>query len=137
MKIKDVYNELLRQNKNCLIFVKSGMFYTIYDEGANIVNIIFKYQLRNNRVGFPIQGINKVINELEKLNINYIVYNFDDTSIYKEFENNVYENYYHLYRKKEYDEQCKKILIERIIYLIDLSKNNYNKIKEFIDEYEV
>lgn len=137
MKIKDTYYKLLKDNKKSLIFIKSGMFYAIYDEGAYITNIIFGYQIKNNRVGFPIKSISKIIEQLDKIKVNYIVYNSDEEYNFKNFDNNNYDYYYNLYKKNEYEERCKKVLVERILYLIDLNKDNYNKIKEYIDEFKI
>lgn len=136
MKIKEVYLDIKNKNANYLLFIKSGMFYNAFDEDANIINLIFEYKISNNKIGFPINNINKVMNKLNEIEINYIVYNFDDSSIFKKFNNNSYNYYHNIYKKKEYDEKSKKILIDRITYLINSNKENYNKIKEFIDEYE-
>lgn len=137
MKVKDAYYKLLNDNKKSLIFIKSGMFYVIYDAGAYITNIIFGYQIKNNRVGFPLKSISKIIEQLDKIKVNYIVYNSDEEYNFRNFDNNNYDYYYNLYKKKEYEERCKKVLIERILYLIDLNKDNYNKIKEYIDEFKI
>lgn len=136
MKIKEVYLDIKNKNNKHLLFIKSGMFYNAFDEDANIINLIFEYKISNNKIGFPINNIDKVMNKLNEIKINYIVYNFDDSSIFKNFNNNSYNYYHNIYKKKEYDEKSKKILIERITYLINSNKENYNKIKEFIDEYE-
>lgn len=136
MKIKEVYLDIKNKNANYLLFIKSGMFYNAFDEDANIINLIFEYKISNNKIGFPVNNINKVMYKLDEIEINYIVYNFDDSSIFKKFNNNSYNYYHNIYKKKEYDEKSKKILIDRITYLINSNKENYNKIKEFIDEYE-
>ena len=136
MKIKEVYLDIKNKNNKHLLFIKSGMFYNAFDEDANIINLIFEYKISNNKIGLPVIIINKVMCKLNEIEINYIVYNFDDSSIFKKFNNNNYDYYYNMYKKKEYEEKNKKILIERITYLINSNKENYNKIKKFIDEYE-
>ena len=71
-------------------------------------------------------------NNLKEKNINYIIYDNQIISI-NEIANNEYINIINLYRKKEYDAKSKEILISRIKYLIE-NKENYNKIRCFIDE---
>ncbi len=52
-------------------FRKVGGFYHVFDEDCYILNYFFNYKIINNRVGFPISSINKVINILEEKKINY------------------------------------------------------------------
>ena len=96
------------------------------------MNYIFGYTISNSKVGFPLNSLDKVTNNLKEKNINYIIYDNQIISI-NETANNEYINIVNLYRKKEYDAKSKEILISRIKYLIE-NKENYNKIRSFIDE---
>ena len=56
-----------------LILRKIGGFYQAFVVDALIMSYLFNYKVINYRCGFPINSINKVIEKLEELNINYIL----------------------------------------------------------------
>ena len=90
------YIDLKITYKNYLIILKTGVFYICINDDAFILNKLFSYKIKefNNykRIGFPINGLNKVLKRLERLNINYIVY--DNKIITKvNFTNNSYNKY--------------------------------------------
>ena len=59
-----------------------GNFYQTFDDDSIILNYLFDYQIKDKRIGFPVQTISKVVNKLNDSNINYFVdnkyYSFDD-----------------------------------------------------------
>ena len=61
--------------KDYLIFIKgSGKFYNLYNDDALIINYLLNYKIiKNNTCGFPECALNKVINEIEKVKISYVV----------------------------------------------------------------
>ena len=77
-------------NIDSIVMIKVGTFYHIYDKDMIIINYLFKYKIINDKVEFPISNLNKVINKLKKLEINYYI---DDTIFYK-FDNNKYQEIY-------------------------------------------
>lgn len=54
-----------------IVFRKVGGFYHVFDGDSYILNYLFNYKIVGNRVGFPINSINKVTNILENKKINY------------------------------------------------------------------
>lgn len=97
------------------------------------MNNIFGYMIKNNRVGFPENSIDKVKNTLDNKNINYTIYQNNECD-YHNFKNNKYNAIYEKIMKDEYDKNIKKILIDRIEYLIK-NNTNYEKIRRFIDKF--
>ena len=93
MKIIDIYNICKEKYPKYIIMIKCGYFYEIYGEEAFIMNKVFGYKIKeisgSDRVGFPINSYNKVINSLNKLKINYFIYN-DKKAKFKE---NNYDKY--------------------------------------------
>lgn len=131
-KMKEKYEQIKNENKNVIVLIKSGAFYITFDEDALIMNNIFGYLIKNSKIGFPLNCLNKITNTLRTKNINYLIY--DKKILYSSnFENDNYKNIMNLCRKNEYDNQNKEILISRIKYLIN-DKEKYNKIRSFIDE---
>ena len=61
--------------KDYLIFIKgSEKFYNLYNDDALIINYLLNYKIiKNNTCGFPECALNKVINEIEKTKISYVV----------------------------------------------------------------
>ena len=86
----DKYMDIKNNNIDSIVMIKVGTFYHIYDKDMIIINYLFKYNIINDKVEFPISNLNKVINKLKKLEINYYI---DDTIFYK-FDNNKYQEIY-------------------------------------------
>ncbi len=63
-----------------IIRQSSGIFYEVNDNDAIILNYLFNYKITgSNRVGFPNTALSKVLNTLEKDNIDYILYYINGT----------------------------------------------------------
>lgn len=128
----DRYLELKKLHNDTLVMIIVGNFYHIYDEDAIIMFYLFKYKINDNKVGFPIRSLEKVINKLIKNNINYYV----DENNFKYFDNNGYLEL--LDKSKLYYEL--NLEIEDIYnYLISNIERKYikriiSKIKDVIDE---
>ena len=132
--MKEKYEIQKSKNLHSIVLIKSGNFYATSDDDAYIIKAIFNYQIIKGKVGFPISSIDKVISKLEELKVNFIVYNDSENIIKKEFDNNSYITILNNCKRQEYRENMKKLLFERIEYLINLDYDNYEKIRKFIDE---
>lgn len=126
------YLELKKQYQNCIVMLKVGSFYNVYDEDAILMFYLFSYKILENRVGFPISALSKVIRFLRKNEINYYVY---DEKL-EEFEINHYDLF--VEKSKEYY-QLRSEIDEIYHYLITNIERKYmkrliQKIKEVIDE---
>lgn len=130
----DSYIDLKVTYKNYLIILKTGVFYICINDDAFILNKLFSYKIREfnsyKRIGFPINSLNKVLKRLERLNINYIVY--DNKIITKvSFTNNSYNKYkidintYNSYLRRI--KNINSILVDRI---------NSNNLKDILNRIE-
>lgn len=130
----DNYIDLKVTYKNYLIILKTGVFYICINDDAFILNKLFSYKIREfnsyKRIGFPINSLNKVLKRLERLNINYIVY--DNKIITKvNFTNNSYNKYridintYNSYLRRI--KNINNILVDRI---------NNNNLKDILGKIE-
>ena len=130
----DSYIDLKVTYKNYLIILKTGVFYICINDDAFILNKLFSYKIREfnsyKRIGFPINSLNKVLKRLERLNINYIVY--DNKIITKvSFTNNSYNKYkidintYNSYLRRI--KNINSILVDRI---------NSNNLKDILGRIE-
>lgn len=132
--MREKYETQKNENLNSIILIKSGNFYATIEDDAFIMKTIFNYQILKGKIGFPISSIDKVKSKLEELKVNYIVYNDNDNIIKKEFDNNSYLTILNNCKKQEYKDNMKKLLFDRIEYLINLDYDNYDKIRKLIDE---
>ena len=64
----------------------------MYDDDCYIINYFFGYKIKEDRVGFPINSINKVVNVLEDNHISYEIKNKKSIDF-----NNKKNNYLFLY----------------------------------------
>ena len=75
MKLLEEFNKVKVENKKCIVFIKSGVFYISFGIDAYILNHILKLKLTDmpntKRVGIPINSIEKYIGLRyeEKLNL--------------------------------------------------------------------
>ncbi len=76
----------------CVVKIyKHGKFYNVYGNDAIVVSVLTNYKVINNRLGFPISMINKVIGLLHRNKISYIV--FDKDNIIRKYKgiNKIYK----------------------------------------------
>ena len=79
MKLLEEFNKVKAENKKCIVFVKSGVFYISLGIDAYILNHILKLKLTDmsntKRVGIPINSIEKYIGLMQNYDIPYVVVN--------------------------------------------------------------
>ena len=67
MKLLEEFNKVKAENKKCIVFIKSGVFYISLGIDAYILNHILKLKLTDmsntKRVGIPINSIEKYISK--------------------------------------------------------------------------
>lgn len=134
MKTVDKYVKFKSTYKDYVVIIKSGNFYYSFGEDAYILKYFFNYQIRDDKVGFPLNAKAKVKSVLNRNNVNLIEI-IDDYAYVLETKN-----------KNEYDEKLKEakssILISNMVsnlmnaieIKVKKEEANYRLIKEFIDE---
>ena len=129
--MKDKYYELKLIYKDYIIFLNSGNFYICINNDAYILNKIFSYKIIEAKdyikVGFPVTSLNKILMEINKREINYVVVNKDIVDKQK-YKNNNYSNYEITKSTMSY--------LSRINVINSILKNNIKnpKIDEIIKE---
>lgn len=110
-----------------IVFRKFGGFYSVYDNDAIILHYLFNYKIKESRVGFPVNSIDKVTNKLDELHINYQV---EDEKV--SFKDNKYD----FYLASSKNKITLDYKIEEIISKIDkLDFNKLNELIKIIDGY--
>jgi len=132
MKMKDKYQSMRDSFVNFIILMKCGSFYITFDEDAKVLNYLFDYKINNDKLGFPLGSLEKVLFTLKEKKISYILYQDEEELAYESLENH-YEEYLSLAEKFAFHKASNDLLMERIRILLE-KKGNYEKIKEFIDE---
>ena len=105
--MKQKYFQVKGRYKDYIVLVKSGNFWHAYYGDALIIHFLTGYNFKNYRVGFPSKVLDKVLNKVRVLNINFIlVYELDDIVKY-EYPSNSYtfylDEYMSLYKKLAID----------------------------------
>lgn len=129
-----IYNQYLHLREeyiDCLILIKVGNFYQLFDEDGIIFNYLFDYKIKNGRVGFPVKSLELVMCKLNEVKINYLI----DIK-YQIFDDNHYQQV--LDRSKEILALKEKIA-DITNYLCSNIERKYikrviDKIQEVIDE---
>lgn len=94
--LKEQYINLKKEYEYYLILIKNGNFYISLNNDAIIMNSIFEYKIIDNnsyiKIGFPITSLTKITSKLDKLEINYLI--FDKEILEKiKHSSNHYKNY--------------------------------------------
>lgn len=135
MSLKDEYQKMKINHQTKVILFQSGSFYVTFFQDAEILNYLLSYQIHENKVGFPLKNLEKVVFRLREEKLNYIVVdNQGEKIIFDEFEEDSYLKLFQLASKYHLENVAQKNLIDKIQYLMQLNPNYYTKIKEFIDE---
>lgn len=94
--IKDIFYNYKMKYLKYIILIKSGNFYIALADDAKILNNVLGYQIKEFsntiKVGFPLIGLNKVIDKLDSLKINYIVID-NNVSLKRKFNKNNYDKF--------------------------------------------
>ena len=97
--MKRKYFAVKGRYKDYIVFVKSGNFWNVFYRDALIIHGITGYKVSNNKVGFPVKVLGKVLKMVSSLSINYVlVYELDDI-IKCEYMSNSYTFYMEYYSK--------------------------------------
>lgn len=117
--MKEKYIKYKYDFNDYILLIKNGNFYICLNKDALVLSNIFGYKIIESKnfvkSGFPISSLEKIINKLIELNVNYLV--IDKGIICKEkFENNKYNEYIN---NGEY-----LININRINKIYDILKSN-------------
>ena len=114
---------------------KQGKFYCAYNEDAYVVNAIMNYKVSNGKIGFPINSLGKVTNNLDNSKVNYVVIDNDREIIKKQFSKNCYNKYLQLGMKNVNRMEENMLLIEKVKNLSDDKLTKIlNYVKDVIDE---
>ena len=134
MKTVDKYVKFKSEYEDYVVLVKSGNFYYSFADDAYILKYFFNYQIRENKVGFPLNAKAKVKSVLNRHNINLIEI-IDDYAYVLETKNaNAY--------KEKLAEAKSNILISNMLnnlmnaieIKVKKEEANYRLIKDFVDE---
>lgn len=94
--IKDIFYTYKMKYLKYIILIKSGNFYIALADDAKILNNVLGYQIKEFsntvKVGFPIISLNKVIDKLDSLKINYMVID-NNVSLKRKFNKNHYDKF--------------------------------------------
>ncbi len=134
MKTVDKYVKFKSEYKDYVVIVKSGNFYYSFGEDAFILKYLFGYQIRDDKVGFPLNAKAKVKSVLNRHNVNLIEI-IDDYAYVLETKNN---NEYTEKLKEAKDNLLISNMLKNLMNAIEVKvkkeEANYRLIKEFVDE---
>lgn len=131
MKLHEQVRMLKKDLLNYLIIVKSGSFYVSYNDDAYILHDLFSYQLQDEKVGFPLNSLDKILEKLQEEHINVYLVN---ENIKHEYYDNRYQEKLYISKKNYFNELNTKVLLEEIEFLLKNNPENIIKFKDFINE---
>lgn len=134
MKTIDKYLKFKEMYKDHVVIIKSGNFYYTFCDDTYILNYLFGYQIRENKIGFPLNAKAKVKSVLNRNNINLIEV-IDDYAYILESKNaNAYTNILKEAKSNILISNMLHNLMSAIEIKVKKEEANYALIKEFVDE---
>ena len=137
MEVNNMYEKYLDLKKEypChLILLKRGKFYRSFDDDAMILSYIMDYQIIDNRVGFPLEGLFKVKNKIRSYSIDLVI--LDGDQIIKEQEND--HSNYETILKESYAKYHKNLKIDELCRLVreklESNIDHYDSLKEYVEK---
>ena len=104
--MKEKYYRVKGMYKDFLVFIKSGNFWNVFYGDAVILHYVTGYKISNNKLVFPLKVLDKLLSQVSKLNISYVlVYALDDIRIH-DYSSNSYAFYLDKFRNV-YDDELK------------------------------
>lgn len=134
MKTIDKYLKFKEMYKDHVIIIKSGNFYYTFLDDTNVMNYLFGYQIRENKIGFPLNAKAKVKSVLNRNNINLIEVIDDYVYILESKNDNNYEEILREAKSNLLINNMLHNLMNTIEIKIKKEEANYHLIKEFVDE---
>ena len=134
MKTIDKYLKFKEMYKDHVVIIKSGNFYYTFLDDTYILNYLFGYQIRENKIGFPLSAKAKVKSVLNRNNVNLIEV-IDDYVYILESKN---ANAYQMILKEAKSNLLVTNMLQNLMHTIEVKvkkeEANYELIKEFVDE---
>lgn len=92
MKTIDKYLKFKEMYKEHVVIIKSGNFYYTFLDDTYIFNYLFGYQIRENKIVFPLSAKAKVKSVLNRNNVNLIEVIDDYAYVLESKNENAYSN---------------------------------------------
>ena len=135
MKSIEIYNAYKEKYPNTLVMVKEGIFYSAFNDDANILWHRFGYKHLGNKVSFGQVPYDRVVNELKGNEISFCI--VDKEREYFRFvgDDEVYNNYL-LIANKAYEKQKKEDnLVLKIKQVFKDNPSKYDELVSFLNNY--
>ena len=120
--------------KDYVVIIKSGNFYYTFLEDTYILNYFFGYQIRENKIGFPLNAKAKVKSVLNRNNVNLIEVIDDYAYVLESKNDNAYQEKLKEAKSNLLISNMLNNLMNAIEIKVKKEEANYNLIKEFVDE---
>ena len=134
MKTIDKYLKFKEMYKDHVVIIKSGNFYYTFDDDTYIMNYFFGYQIRENKIGFPLNAKAKVKSVLNRNNVNLIEVIDNYAYILESKNDNAYQNKLREAKSNMLVSNMLNNLMNAIEIKVKKEEANYELIKEFVDE---
>ncbi len=134
MKTIDKYLKFKEMYKDHVVIIKSGNFYYTFLDDTYILNYFFGYQIRENKIGFPLNAKAKVKSVLNRNNVNLIEVIDDYAYVLESKNDNAYQEKLKEAKSNLLISNMLNNLMNAIEIKVKKEEANYNLIKEFVDE---
>ena len=134
MKTIDKYLKFKEMYKDHVVIIKYGNFYYTFLDDTYILNYFFGYQIRENKIGFPLNAKAKVKSVLNRNNVNLIEVIDDYAYVLESKNDNAYQEKLKEAKSNLLISNMLNNLMNAIEIKVKKEEANYNLIKEFVDE---
>lgn len=134
MKTIDKYLKFKEMYQEHVVIIKSGNFYYTFLDDTYIFNYLFGYQIRENKIGFPLNAKAKVKSVLNRNNVNLIEVIDDYAYVLESKNDNAYSRILREAKSNLLISNMLNNLMNAIEIKVKKEEANYELIKGFVDE---
>ena len=134
MKTIDKYLKFKEMYQEHVVIIKSGNFYYTFLDDTYIFNYLFGYQIRENKIGFPLNAKAKVKSVLNRNNVNLIEVIDDYAYVLESKNDNAYSRILREAKSNLLISNMLNNLMNAIEIKVKKEEANYELIKVFVDE---
>ena len=109
MRLRDTHKRLKVDNNECVVIIKYGNFYRVFDDDTYIIWKFTKYKIHDDRLGFPKEVLPKIKDILNTITTDYLVY---ENKNYKKYS--FINNQYNIVLKISKRDYRKEVILDKL-----------------------
>lgn len=134
MKLIEKYESYKKKYPHAIVLMKEGIFYKTFYDDAKIIWYLFDYKYVQDTVSFGTSPYDKVLAQLNKLDLGYVVIDQDQEVLVSLKPEDVYASYSSLANHRFDKTNRNDKLVHKMKRIIESYPDSYDMINAFLDD---